>query len=215
VVAVPSGIKVFNWTATLWGASIRFTAPMLFALCFLILFSIGGLTGLFLGMLNVDMHLHDTYFVVAHFHYVMVGGTLTSFLAGLHHWWPKITGRMYSEKLARVAAGLYFVGFNTTFFPQFILGSLGQPRRTYNYGDQFQLLHVTSTHGSWILGAGFLVMLYYLVDSLIHGQRAPENPWGGLSLEWKTASPPITQNFVHQPVVSSGPYEFAPAKEGT
>jgi cytochrome c oxidase subunit 1 len=181
---------------------------MLFALCFLFLFTIGGLTGLFLGMLSVDMHLHDTYFVVAHFHYVMVGGTVTAFLGGLHHWWPKITGRMYSERLARVAAALYFIGFNATFFTQFILGSRGMPRRYYNYLDQFQPLHAFSTFGSWLLGAGFLVMLYYLLASLRSGARAPKNPWHGLSLEWTTASPPIPENFIHRPVVTRGPYEF-------
>ncbi len=211
IVAVPSGIKVFNWISTLWRGSIRFTAPMLFTLCFLFLFTIGGLTGLFLGMLSVDMHLHDTYFVVAHFHYVMMGGTVTAFLGGLHHWWPKITGRMYSEKLARVSALLYFVGFNVTFFTQFVLGSRGMPRRYYNYLDQFQPLHAFSTFGSWLLGVGFLVMLYNLVTSLKRGAVAPRNPWDGKSLEWMTASPPITENFVHRPVVTTGPYEFGEA----
>ena len=210
VVAVPSGIKVFNWVSTLYGASIKFTAPMLFAMCFLFLFTIGGLTGLFLGMLSVDMHLHDTYFVVAHFHYVMMGGTVTAFLGGLHHWWPKMTGRMYSEKLAAVAAALYFIGFNVTFFSQFIMGTRGMPRRYYNYHDQFQPLHAFSTFGSWLLGAGFLLMLYYLIKSLKSGAIAPQNPWGGRSLEWTdSASPPVTENFEHRPVVTEGPYEFS------
>ena len=208
IVAIPSGIKVFNWISTLWRGSVSFTAPMLYALSFLILFSIGGLTGLFLGMLSVDMHLHDTYFVVAHFHYVMVGGTVIAFIGGLHHWWPKITGRMYSERLARVACALIFVGFNATFFTQLILGSRGMPRRYYNYLDQFQPLHAFSTVGSWVLGLGFGVMFYVLLRSLRDGARAPRNPWGGLSLEWETASPPIPENFLRTPKVTSGAYDF-------
>ncbi len=209
LVAIPSGVKVFNWIGTLWGGSISFKAPMLFALSFLFLFTIGGLTGVFLGMLSVDMHLHDTYFVVAHFHYVMMGGTVTAFVGGLHHWWPKMTGRMYSEKLAVLSCALYFIGFNATFFTQFLMGSRGMPRRYYNYLDQFQPLHAFSTFGSWILGAAFLVMLYNLLNSLKNGERAPKNPWGGLSLEWETASPPVTENFVHVPHVEHGPYDYA------
>ncbi|APR79665.1 Cytochrome c oxidase polypeptide I [Minicystis rosea] len=208
LVAVPSGIKVFNWLGTLFKGSISFTTPMLFVLSFLFLFTIGGLTGLFLGMLSVDLHLHDTYFVVAHFHYVMMGGTVTAFLGGLHHWWPKMTGRMYSEKLGRVSAALYFIGFNVTFFTQFIMGSRGMPRRYYNYLDQFQPLHAFSTFGSWLLGVGFLIMLYNLLSSLKNGAKAPKNPWGGLSLEWEAESPPITENFHGQPIVKTGPYDF-------
>ncbi|AUX26195.1 cytochrome C oxidase subunit I [Sorangium cellulosum] len=208
IVAIPSGVKVFNWLATLWRGSIAFKTPMLYALSFLILFSIGGLTGIFLGMLSVDLHLHDTYFVVAHFHYVMVGGTVIAFLGGLHHWWPKMTGKMYSEKLGAISCALVFIGFNVTFFSQFVLGSRGMPRRYYNYLDQFQPLHAFSTVGSWILGAGFLLMIIYLVQSLRSGAPAPANPWGGLSLEWTTASPPITENFVRTPVVTKGAYDF-------
>jgi cytochrome c oxidase subunit 1 len=208
LVAIPSGIKVFNWLGTLWGGSISYSTPMCFALSFLFLFSIGGLTGLFLGMLSVDMHLHDTYFVVAHFHYVMMGGTVTAFIGGLHHWWPKITGKMYSERLGRLSCALYFIGFNVTFFSQFIMGSRGMPRRYYNYLDQFQPLHAFSTVGSWILGLGFLVMLYNLIDSLKNGATAPRNPWGGLSLEWEAESPPITENFAGRVVVKHGPYDF-------
>lgn len=196
LVAIPSGVKVFNWLGTLWRGSISFKAPMLYALSFLFLFTIGGLTGVFLGMLSVDVHLHDTYFVVAHFHYVMVGGTVVAFVGGLHHWWPKITGRMYSERIAQIACALIFIGFNATFFTQFILGSRGMPRRYYNYMDQFQPLHQFSTFGSWILGLGFLLVFYCLLRSLKDGERAPANPWGGLTLEWTTASPPITENFV-------------------
>jgi len=208
LVAIPSGVKVLNWLATLWRGSIAYTVPMLYALSFLFLFSIGGLTGLFLGMLSVDMHLHDTYFVVAHFHYVMMGGTVTAFIGGLHHWWPKMTGKMYSEKLGRLSCALYFIGFNITFFSQFIMGSRGMPRRYYNYLDQFQPLHQMSTVGSWILGLGFLIMLINLLTSLKSGAKAPANPWGGRSLEWKTASPPITENFHIRPVVEHGPYDF-------
>jgi cytochrome c oxidase subunit I len=211
LVAVPSGIKVFNWIGTLYKGSISFSTPMVFALSFLFLFTIGGLTGLFLGMLSIDMHLHDTYFVVAHFHYVMMGGTVTAFFGGLHHWWPKMTGRMYSEKLGRTSAVLYFIGFNVTFFTQFIMGSRGMPRRYYNYLDQFQPLHAFSTFGSWILGLGFLVMAYNLFNSLRNGAPAPKNPWGGLSLEWETASPPVTENFEGNPVVKHGPYDFGGA----
>jgi cytochrome c oxidase subunit 1 len=209
LVAVPSGIKMFNWILTLWKGSISFDAPMLWALSFLFLFAIGGLTGLFLGMLSIDIHLHDTYFVVAHFHYVMMGGTVMAFLGGLHHWWPKITGKMYNEKMARVAVVLVFIGFNVTFFTQFILGSRGMPRRYYNYLEQFQPLHAFSTFGSWIIGAGFVVMASYLVQSLRSGAKAPANPWGGISLEWETQSPPITENFKDDPVVTHGPYDFA------
>jgi len=211
LVAVPSGIKVFNWVGTLYKGSISFSTPMLFVLSFLFLFSIGGLTGLFLGMLSVDMHLHDTYFVVAHFHYVMMGGTVTAFIGGLHHWWPKITGKMYSEKLGRLSCALYFIGFNVTFFSQFVMGSRGMPRRYYNYLDQFQPLHAFSTVGSWVLGLGFLVMLYNLLDSLKNGAKAPKNPWGGLSLEWEAESPPVTENFVGRPIVKNGPYDYGGA----
>jgi cytochrome c oxidase subunit 1 len=210
IVAIPSGVKVFNWLATLWGGSIQFTAPMLFGMAFLFLFTIGGLTGLYLGMLGVDIHLTNTYFVVAHFHYVMMGGTVIAFLAGLHHWWPKMTGRMYSEKLARVACALIFIGFNATFFTQFILGSRGMPRRYYNYLDQFQPLHAFSTFGSWILGLGFVVMFAYLLQSLRSGTpKAVANPWGGASLEWQCASPPVTENFIETPTVTHGAYDYA------
>jgi len=209
LVAIPSGIKMFNWIMTMWKGSISFDAPMLWAMAFLFLFAIGGLTGLFLGMLSVDVHLHDTYFVVAHFHYVMMGGTVMAFLGGLHHWWPKITGRMYNEKLARISVLLVFVGFNMTFFTQFFLGSRGMPRRYYNYIQQFQPLHAFSTVGSWVIGAGFLIMLTYLLQSLKSGEKAPKNPWGGISLEWETQSPPIPENFHETPVMTHGPYDFA------
>jgi len=207
-VAIPSGVKVFNWLSTMWGGSISYTTPMLFTLSFLFLFTIGGLTGVFLGMLSVDVHLHDTYFVIAHFHYVMMGGTVMAFLAGLHHWYPKMFGRMYNETLGRISCLLVFIGFNATFFIQFIMGSRGMPRRYYNYLDQYQSMHAFSTVGSWILGLGFLVMLYNLLTSLTKGAVAPANPWGGVSLEWHTPSPPPTENFHDTPTVNNGPYDY-------
>jgi len=207
-VAVPTAIKVFSWTATLYKGSIAFTTPMLHALSFLVIFSIGGLTGVFLGTLSVDVHLTDTYFVVSHFHYVMMGGTVIAFLGGLHHWWPKITGRMYSERLGAVAAALVFLGFNLTFFPQFILGLHGMPRRYHEYLPQYTLLHQLSTVGSWVLSAGLFLIGGYLAHSLFRGARATANPWEGRSLEWATASPPITHNFHRQPTVTSDPYVF-------
>jgi cytochrome c oxidase subunit 1 len=182
---------------------------MLYAIMFLLLFAIGGLTGIFLGTISVDVHLHDTYFVVAHFHYVMMGGTVMAFIAGLHYWWPKMFGRMYSEKWARLAALLVFVGFNMTFLAQFVMGSRGMPRRYYNYLDQFQPLHVFSTVGSWILGLGLFIVLGYLLASLRKPYDAPPNPWGGKTLEWTTSSPPITHNFETTPVLTHGPYDYS------
>ncbi|MFN9811713.1 MAG: cytochrome c oxidase subunit I [Deltaproteobacteria bacterium] len=208
LVAIPSGVKVFNWIATLYKGSISFESPLLYALAFLVLFSIGGLTGLFLGTLAVDVHLHDTYFVVAHFHYVMVGGTVFGFLAGLHYWWPKMFGRMYDETLARIAFFLVFVGFNMTFFTQFVLGSQGMPRRYYDYLPHFQPLHGFSSAGSLVLGAGFLVMAGMFVRSLMSGRKSPPNPWGSAGYEWATASPPIEHNFHEQPVMKRGPYDY-------
>jgi cytochrome c oxidase subunit 1 len=212
LVAIPSAIKVFNWLTTMYKGSIELKAPMLYAIMFLLLFGIGGLTGLFLGSLATDVHLHDTYFVVAHFHYVMMGSTTIAFLAGLHYWWPKMFGRMYNEKWAAVGAALVFIGFNATFIPQFILGSRGMPRRYYNYLDQFQPLHAFSTFGSWILGLGLFICGVTLLASLRKRPDAPGNPWGGKSLEWQTSSPPITHNFEHTPAVTSGPYDYYPTE---
>ncbi|MEZ4439862.1 MAG: cytochrome c oxidase subunit I [Polyangiaceae bacterium] len=206
-VALPSAIKTFNWLATMRGGSIRFDTPMLYALAFIVLFVIGGLTGMFLGTLNVDVHLHDTYFVVAHFHYVMVGGTLTALLAGLHYWWPKFFGRMYVEKWAKLGALLVFVGFNSAFFPQFILGSRGMPRRYYSYLPEFQMLHVGSTTGAMILGIGLVVVLAVLVHGALRGRRAPANPWGANTLEWHCSSPPPHENFAEQPDATD-PYDY-------
>ncbi|MCW5980349.1 MAG: cytochrome c oxidase subunit I [Bryobacteraceae bacterium] len=209
LVAIPSAIKVFNWLATMYRGSLDLKAPMLYAIMFLLLFAIGGLTGIFLGTISVDVHLHDTYFVVAHFHYVMMGGTVIAFLAGLHYWWPKMFGRMYSESWARVAAALIFIGFNMTFIPQFIMGSRGMPRRYYNYLDQFQPLHGFSTFGSWVLGLGLLIVAGYLLGSLRKRCDAPGSPWGGMTLEWTTSSPPITHNFETTPVLTHGPYDYS------
>lgn len=208
LVGIPSGIKMFNWFATLYKGSITFETPMLYALSFLFLFAIGGFTGIFLGALSIDVHLHDTYFVVAHFHYVMMGGTVMAFLGGLHYWWPKFWGRMYSEFWGKIAAFLIFVGFNMTFFTQFILGTKGMPRRYYNYLDQYQPLHAFSSLGSWVLGVGFIIMGIYLVYAMVKGRPAGKNPFGALTLDWTTDSPPPQENFSKIPVVVNGPYDF-------
>ncbi|MBU6208610.1 MAG: cytochrome c oxidase subunit I [Planctomycetes bacterium] len=207
-VAIPSAVKVFNWICTLYKGSISLNTPMLYGLAFLILFTIGGLTGLHLATLNTDVHLHDTYFVVAHFHYVMMGSALIAMVGGLHHWWPKMTGRMYNEKLGMIACTLVFIGFNVTFFTQFMLGSHGMPRRYYDYQPEFQIYHVISTIGSYIMAGGFLLTAMYLVQSLVSGKRAPANPWGGATLEWECASPPPYYNFHEAPKVGD-PYDFS------
>jgi len=207
-VAVPSAIKVFNWTATLYKGDIDISAPLLFAMGFIVLFVAGGLTGLMLAMLAIDVHVHDTYFVVAHFHYIMVGGTVTAFFGALHYWWPKITGRMYNEMLARIAAITILVGFNLTFFPQFMLGYEGMPRRYHVYPQAFQVLQVLSSAGAGLLAVGYLMPLFYLLWSLFRGARAPANPWGATGLEWTTSSPPPKHNFTEQPVVVRGPYHY-------
>ncbi|MEX0719381.1 MAG: cytochrome c oxidase subunit I [Balneolaceae bacterium] len=209
LVGIPTGIKVLNWVATLYKGSIDMKTPMIYVYSFLFLFSIGGFTGIMVGALSADVHLHDTYYVVAHFHYVMMGGTIIALLAGLHYWWPKMTGRMYNEFLGKIAAGFIFIGFNLTFLPQFIMGSMGMPRRYYNYIDQFTIFHQTSTIGSYIIGMGFLLIAYYLAKSLFRdGERAPANPWGSRGLEWQATSPPDLHNFDHIPVVINGPYYY-------
>jgi cytochrome c oxidase subunit 1 len=209
-VAIPSAVKVFNWTATLYKGAISFETPMLYAYGFMGLFAIGGLTGLFLATLGTDIHLHDTYFVVAHFHYIMVGGAIMGYMGGLHFWWPKMTGRMYSEFLSRISAILIFVGFNLTFFPQFVVGYLGMPRRYHAYPDEFQVLNVMSSAGASVLGIGYLLPVIYFLWSLKRGEVAGPNPWGASGLEWETASPPPTENFAVTPRVTSEPYEFTP-----
>jgi cytochrome c oxidase subunit I len=209
LVAIPSAIKVFNWTATLYKGSISYQAPMLYAFGFIGLFAIGGLTGLFLAALGLDVHVHDTYFVVAHFHYIMVGGTVMAYLGGMHFWWPKITGRMYPEGWARFSALVVFLGFNLTFLPQFVLGYLGMPRRYHAYPPEFQVLNVMSTAGASILGVGYLIPMIYFFWSLKYGALAGPNPWGATGLEWRTSSPPPTENFKQTPVVTEEPYEYS------
>ena len=208
LIAIPSAIKVFNWTLTLWRGEVTFSTPMLYSIGFLGLFTIGGLTGLFLATLGIDVHVHDTYFVVAHFHYVMVGGTVMAYLGGIHYWWPKMTGRMYPEGWARFSAVLVFVGFNLTFFPQFILGYLGMPRRYHVYDEGFQVLNVMSSAGASILGIAYLFPITYLIWSLKYGPKAPANPWNAVGLEWMTSSPPPTENFTETPVVDFEAYEY-------
>ncbi len=208
VVAVPSAIKMFNWTATLYKGSVSYDTPMLYALGFMGLFLIGGLTGLFLGSVGLTVHLTDTYFVVAHFHYVMVGGQVIAYLGGIHYWWPKMTGKMYSEFWGKISAMLVFIGFNLTFFPQFILGYQGMPRRYASYPPELQVLNIFSTAGASVLGVGLLMPVVYLGHSLIKGKPAGDNPWMLPGLEWRTSSPPPTENFEKMPVVTWEAYEF-------
>jgi cytochrome c oxidase subunit 1 len=207
-VSIPSAIKVFNWLGTMYQGTVSLNTPMLYALAFIFLFTIGGLTGLPLGALSTDMHLHDTYFVVAHFHYVMMGGTLVAFLGGLFHWWPKMTGKMFNDTVGMISAAIVFVGFNLTFLPQFVLGTRGMPRRYANYLEEFQDLHRLSTVGSLVLGFGLVVAGVVLLHSLFFGKRAPKNPWGGATLEWECSSPPPHDNFATAPSVGD-PYNFA------
>ena len=212
-VAIPSAVKVFNWTATLYKGSISYDTPMLYALGFIGLFTIGGMTGLFLAAMGLDIHVHDTYFIVAHFHYIMVGGTVLAYLGGLHYWWPKITGRMYPEGWGRFSALVVFLGFNLTFFPQFLLGYMGMPRRYHAYAEEFQVLNVMSSAGASILGVGMLIPMIYFLWSMRYGRLAPANPWMLPGLEWRTSSPPPTENFYATPVVTWEAYEFAPPEE--
>jgi cytochrome c oxidase subunit I len=210
LVAIPSAVKVFNWTATLYKGNISFQTPILYAFGFIGLFTIGGLTGLFLAALAVDVHVTDTYFVVAHFHYIMVGGAVMGYLGGLHYWWPKMTGKLYPEGWAKLSALILFVGFNLTFFPQFILGYMGMPRRYHVYPPEFQVLNVLSTAGATILGVGYLIPFTYLIWSLRKGKPAGPNPWNATGLEWKTPSPPPPHNFDETPVVTEEAYAYPP-----
>jgi cytochrome c oxidase subunit I len=215
LVAVPSAIKVFNWTATLYKGSISYDTPMLYAFGFIGLFTIGGLTGTFLATLGFDVHVTDTYFVVAHFHYIMVGGTMMAYLGGLHYWWPKITGRMYHEGWAKLSALVVFLGFNLTFFPQFIMGYLGMPRRYHAYPPEFQVYHVLSTAGASVLAVGYLIPAIYFVWAMRYGKPAPDNPWGATGLEWQTTSPPPPENFEITPVVNHEAYDYSILEEMT
>ena len=208
LVAVPSAIKVFNWSATMYKGSISWDTPMLYAIGFIGLFTIGGMTGLFLAALGIDVHVTDTYFVIAHFHYIMVGGTVMAFLGGIHYFWPKMTGRLYPEGLARLSALIVFIGFNLTFFPQFILGYLGMPRRYAVYPVEFQMLNVLSTAGASILGIGYIFPLCYLAWSWKYGKKSGNNPWRATGLEWLSTSPPPRENFEETPVVEGPPYDF-------
>jgi cytochrome c oxidase subunit 1 len=212
-VAVPSAIKVFNWTVSLHKGVIHFDAPMLYALGFVLLFTLGGVTGLMLATLGIDVHVHGTYFVIAHFHYIMVGATVSAFFGALHYWWPKMTGRMYPEMWARLAAILTYVGFNLTFFPQFILGYLGMPRRSYTYPAEWQSWNVLSSAGASILAVAYLLPLLYLGWSIFWGRQAGANPWRATGLEWLTPSPPPTHNFERTPVVVTGPYRYDPEND--
>lgn len=214
LIGIPSGIKVFNWVATMYKGSVSFKTPMLYALSFLVLFTIGGVTGIMVGVLAVDIHLHDTYYVVGHFHYVMMGGTVIALLGGLHYWWPKITGRMYNERLAQIACGLIFVGFNLTFFSQLILGTRGMPRRYYDYLAEYTTLHQVSTIGSWVLGVGLFMVLGYMIVSMFKGEKATANPWHAATLEWThTGRRPDPHNFHRTPLVTRGAYDYYLAGE--
>lgn len=208
LVAIPSAIKVFNWSATMYKGSITFDTPMLYALGFIGLFTLGGLTGVMLATLGMDIHLTETYFIVAHFHYVMVGGMVSAYMAGLHFWWPKMTGRMYPEQFGKLAAAILFIGFNLTFFPQFVLGYLGMPRRYHAYPPEFQVLNVLSTAGASVLAIGYILPAMYLIWSLKYGKIAGPNPWRATGLEWKTQSPPLTENFIDVPTVTEEAYDY-------
>ncbi|HKV78146.1 MAG TPA: cytochrome c oxidase subunit I [Candidatus Sulfotelmatobacter sp.] len=213
MVAIPSAIKVFNWTATLYKGSISYTTPMLYAFGFIGLFTMGGMTGLFVAALGIDVHVTDTYFIIAHFHYIMVGGMVMAYLGGMHFWWPKISGRMYPEGWGKLAALLIFIGFNLTFFPQFILGYMGMPRRYWQYSPEFQVLNVLSTAGASILAVGYLLPMVYFLWSMRYGKIADDNPWGAAGLEWMTSSPPTTSNFDEIPTVTWEAYNYDQLKE--
>ena len=215
LLAVPSAIKIFTWTATMAKGNIHLNSPMIYAIGFMGLFLIGGLTGLFLASMGTDVHLTATYFIVAHFHYVMVGGTVMGFLAGIHFWWPKMTGRLFNDNIAKWNAIVVFLGFNLTFFPQFIAGWMGMPRRYhyYYFAPEYQIYNILSTMGATVLGVGFVIPVIYLVKSLFTGEKAGDNPWGAHGLEWQTSSPPPTENFYYSPIVTDDVYDYDPVAE--
>ncbi|MGH2574697.1 MAG: cytochrome c oxidase subunit I, partial [Ignavibacteria bacterium] len=206
LVAIPTGVKVFNWVATLYKGSIEFRAPLLWVMAFIFIFSIGGLTGLVIGALATDVHLTDTYFIVGHFHYVMFGGMGVIFFSALHYWFPKMFGKMYNEKMAKVSCIIFLIGFNILYFIMFIMGYMGMPRRYYDYLPQFQTYHIISTVGSWIMVSGIVLMFANLIRGLFKGEKAPNNPWGGTTLEWRVSTPPTLENFEEVPVITGGPY---------
>jgi cytochrome c oxidase subunit 1 len=208
LVGVPTAIKLFNWVATMHRGTLSFESPMLFALGFMFLFTIGGVTGVILASSGVDVHFHDTYFVVAHFHYVMVGGTLMALFGGIFYWFPKIFGRMINDDLGRYSWLFIFTGFNVTFFPQFILGAMGMPRRYFDYHSDFHSLNQISTVGSWLIATGFLIALVAVIHGILKGEKAGDNPWGAKTLEWQTSSPPPHENFINTPTVNAGPYDY-------
>ncbi len=208
LVAVPTGVKVFNWVATLYKGSVQLDSPLIYSLTFIFLFSIAGLTGLIIGTLSLNLYLHGTYFIVGHFHYTMFGGAGFGFFAGLHYWYPKMTGRMYNERTAKIAWLIMFIGFNVLYFTMFILGLQGMPRRYFQYQPQYQTNHIISTVGSWVLAAGLALMFGNFIRSLFRGEKAPMNPWGGRSLEWQIPSPPPPENFEKIPVIEHGPYKY-------